>query len=367
MGYWWKFLSVALLLFASIAALRTPLAPALVHATPDRLATGTTAITITGYNTSFTSDHQVYLINSKERLCAGRVEIIAPNMIKATFNIASAPKEALSSIVVHHPEKGRLGLPEALFHPSTGEGWGDTGCTSALAGTIGAGEFNFPNRSILYETIRNLNFHVPMWFTMMALMGLSLVHSLIGLNRNSLAHDRSAAVAVKVGLLFCALGLITGSIWARTTWGGWWTNDVKLNGAAVTALIYLAYLVLRGSVQDPGRRARLSAVYNIFAFIMLLLFLMILPRLNAIDSLHPGSGGNPAFDQYDLDDNLRMVFYPAVAGWIMLGLWIFQLGDRTERLREKLLDREFASDIRPMAQPAPIGSSHVDINTHGPR
>src|SRR5690606_14247470 len=120
MGYWWKFLSVALLLFASIAALRAPLAPALVHATPDRLATGTTAITITGYNTSFTSDHQVYLINSKERLCAGRVEIIAPNMIKATFNIASAPTEALSSTVVHHPEKGRLGLPEALFHPSTG-------------------------------------------------------------------------------------------------------------------------------------------------------------------------------------------------------------------------------------------------------
>ena len=86
----------------------------------------------------------------------------------------------------------------------------------------------------------------------------------------------AADLSVRVGLLFCVMGLITGSLWARATWGAWWTNDVKLNGAAVSALIYLAYLVLRGSVPEPSKRARLAAIYNIFAFVLLAPWSMIL-------------------------------------------------------------------------------------------
>lgn len=338
--WWWKILAVALLLGASIAALRTPLAPALVHVSPDRVEGGDFTLSITGYNTAFSDQYQVLLINGDERICASSVSIEAPNKLSAKFSLANAPKAALSSIVVHHPDQGRLGLPDALFHTSTGKGIGNSTCAKAPDATISAADFNFPNRSILYETIRNLNFHVPMWFTMMALMAISLYYSIRNLGSNDLDHDRAAAVAVHIGLLFCALGLATGAVWARSTWGAWWTNDVKLNGAAVTALIYLAYLVLRGSVTEPFRRAKLSAVYNIFAFMLLLLFLMVIPRLNAVDSLHPGSGGNPAFDTYDLDDDLRMVFYPAVAGWILLGIWMFQLRNRAKRLKDLIDDRD---------------------------
>jgi heme exporter protein C len=340
--WWWKVLAILLLVPSVHVALHAPLAPALVHVSPGRVDAGPVTFVLTGYNTSFTNAYQVYLINAGERICATSVEALDERHLQARFDLGEGPRESLSSIVVHHPESGRLGLASAIYHGATGAGAEGADCPAGPSHTLGAGSFNFPNRSILYESIRNLNLHVPMWFTMMVLMGISLYHSLRALNRNDLREDGAAAAAVHAGLLFCALGLVTGAVWARATWGAWWTNDVKLNGAAVTALIYLAYLVLRGSVSEPHRRARLASVYNIFAFMLLVLFLLVLPRLNAIDSLHPGNGGNPAFNQYDLDDNLRRVFYPATAGWILLGIWMFQLRRRMLALQERVEDRDHA-------------------------
>jgi heme exporter protein C len=99
-------------------------------------------------------------------------------------------------------------------------------------------------------------------------------------------------------------------------------------------LIYLAYLVLRGSLEDEQKRARIAAVYNIFAFVLLIVFIGILPRMT--DSLHPGNGGNPGFNNYDLDNNMKLVFYPAVLAWILLALWIANLRLRISRLKENL-------------------------------
>ena len=95
-------------------------------------------------------------------------------------------------------------------------------------------------------------------------------------------------------------------------------------------LVYLAYMILRGSLDDEHKRARLSAVYSIFAFTLMLVFIMILPRLT--DSLHPGNGGNPAFSSYDLDNRMRTVFYPAVIGWTLLAAWITEIRVRMKRL-----------------------------------
>jgi heme exporter protein C len=88
-------------------------------------------------------------------------------------------------------------------------------------------------------------------------------------------------------------------------------------------LIYFAYIVLRSGLKDEEKRAKISAVYNVFAFAMMIPLIFILPRM--VDSLHPGNGGNPAFKQYDLDKYMRIVFWPATAGWIMLGAWIASL------------------------------------------
>ena len=154
------------------------------------------------------------------------------------------------------------------------------------------------------------------------------------LHSNYEKHDNRAYSSIKVGLIFGILGLLTGSIWAKFTWGAWWVNDPQLNGALVCVIIYGAYMVLRSSIADRAQRAKLSSVYNLFAFVVLMVLLMILPRFT--DSLHPGKGGNPAFSKYDLDSSLRMVFYPAVIGWMLLGTWMYNLSLRTEILKEKI-------------------------------
>jgi heme exporter protein C len=177
-----------------------------------------------------------------------------------------------------------------------------------------------------------------MWFSMIVVMGIGVWMSVKVLRTGDLASDRAALAAVQTGLVFCTLGLITGSLWARVTWETWWTTDVKLNGAAVGALMYLAYLVLRGSVPEAHKRARLAAIYNIFAFAFFLLFILVVPRLNAVDSLHPGNGGNPAFSNYDLDRSLRIIFYPACAGWIIIGVWMYQLRRRLLNIENHLAD-----------------------------
>ena len=195
-----------------------------------------------------------------------------------------------------------------------------------------------PAQPILNESIRNLYFHVPMWFAMMTILFVSLWHSIKYLGKSDIQSDIVATQAANTGLLLGALGLATGSVWARYTWGAWWVADTKLNGAAITMLIYMAYFILRGSINEEQKRARISAVYNIFAYVMLIVFLMILPRMS--DSLHPGNGGNPGFNQYDLDKNMRMVFYPAVIGWILLAVWIMTLRVRLEKIKRKFLFNE---------------------------
>jgi len=130
------------------------------------------------------------------------------------------------------------------------------------------------------------------------------------------------------------MGILTGMLWANFTWGQPWPNDPKLNGAAISILIYIAYIILRNSIRDENKKARVSAVYNIFAFIMLVVFLMILPRIT--DSLHPGNGGNPAFSKYDLDSRMRLVFYPAYIGWTLLGIWLLNILFRLNTIEKKI-------------------------------
>ena len=187
-----------------------------------------------------------------------------------------------------------------------------------------------PRLPILNETIRNLFFHVTMWYNMIILLIVSLVYSIRFLGKSSINDDIVAEESARLGIFMGVLGIITGSIWAKNTWGAWWVSDPKLNGSVATMLVYLAYFLLRGSMDDEHKKARISSVYSIFAFTLMLVFILILPRFT--DSLHPGNGGNPGFSTYDLDNNMRLVFYPAVIGWALLSVWILTIRTRIRKL-----------------------------------
>lgn len=201
---------------------------------------------------------------------------------------------------------------------------------------IGGFLFQVPRLPILNETIRVLHFHVPMWFGMIFLFLGSVIYAVKYLSNGQAADDIISTQLSVAGTIFGILGMLTGMFWATFTWGEPWSNDPKQNAAAIGLLIYFAYFILRGSIQDEQQKARIAAVYNIFAFAALIPLLFILPRLT--DSLHPGNGGNPGFNAYDLDSNLRKVFYPAVMGWTLLGFWIASLKIRIKLLQHKLED-----------------------------
>ena len=195
-----------------------------------------------------------------------------------------------------------------------------------------------PDIGNLQQTIRNLYFHVTMWPTQFTLITVSTVYSVLFLRKPQMRYDIYANEFARTGIVFGALGLITGAIWANYTWGAPWNNDPKQLGAAIALLIYLAYFVLRNSMTDLDKRGRVAAVYNIFAYCMYVPLIYVLPRMT--ESLHPGGKGvegNPGLGGSDLDPTMRLVFYPAILGWILLSVWITTLRLRLRMLEEKKL------------------------------
>lgn len=224
--------------------------------------------------------------------------------------------------------------------------WWKIACIALLTYTIIAGLlWDVPHLPILNETIRNLYFHVCMWFSMMILFIVSVVQAILYLRTENLKHDILSRQYAVVGIIFGVLGYTTGMIWASATWAdpnsassasfAEIAREPKLIGAAIALLIYSAYLVLRQSINDLDKKARISAVYNIFAFAFLFPSIWIIPRL--LPSLHPGGEGNPALNYKDIDSRMRVVFYPAVLGWTLLGVWIVSIKVRMKFLVEQNL------------------------------
>ena len=343
---WWKYIGAALLFYILIGGMLVPLAPGIKMIDPITFPSDSSiAFVVTGYNTHFqyAKDLQIWFKNETNFYCADQIEPIINSTVKVTFSFPrkSAAKLNVKSfdLVVNDALDGTISLRDAVFMTRRADSIAADD-TSGLKATC-ANEarvskfpgFAFPNRDILYQTIRNTFYHVPMWFTMMFILIISTVFSIMYLNGGKPEHDIIASQSVNVALLFGTLGLTTGMTWATYTWGSPWPNDPKLHGAAVGVIIYLAYIVLRGSFTDEIKRARISAVYNVFAIIIFILFIFIIPRLT--DSLHPGNGGNPAFSKYDLDSHLRMFFYPAVIGWILLGMWLLSISVRIRLVQLK--------------------------------
>jgi heme exporter protein C len=341
-GLWWKMLTMCILLYVILTGLMVPLKPGIARVDPDRVNAGDSVVLhIEGYNTYFTqskeSRYAWLKLNDEFAFPANHIAVEDDARISALFIIPDLfpvqgevhPMTLVLGDVLH----GSFVMPNALFVRN---------CTYSVEavrtwkkatqiGMIDHGGFRFPYRNILHETIRNVYFHVPMWFGMIIIFFASAACSILYVLNGNPQNDMKALALNEIGVMFGILGLLTGMLWSKYTWGSYWSWDVKQNTAAIAVLIYLAWFVLRGSFQDPDRRARVTAVYNIFGCAMLIPLLFVIPRMT--DSLHPGSGGNPALGGEDLDNTMRLIFYPAVIGWTLLGVWIAELRYRFLRLQ----------------------------------
>jgi heme exporter protein C len=343
-GKWWKWLCSGILLYVLIGGMLVPLAPGVTRVEPITFKSDSIYIfsvyTSNSHLKSSDGKTGLWFKNGTTYFCPDSLIFVNDNMALAKFRVSSEQQFSQSNfdVVINNKTDGTFALREAVTLIADSTKLDSLSsveaheCEVEVESNKHSG-FAFPYREILYESIRNTFYHVPMWFTMLALLIFSLARSIQYLSNGRIEDDIYASQAVVVALLFGVLGLVTGMAWANYTWGQPWVNDPKLNGAAVGVIIYFAYIILRGSLNDEIKRAKISAVYNIFAVIIFILFIFVIPRLT--DSLHPGNGGNPAFSKYDLDSTMRAFFYPAVVGWVLLGFWILSVLVRLNLIQQK--------------------------------
>jgi heme exporter protein C len=110
-------------------------------------------------------------------------------------------------------------------------------------------------------------FHVPLAWTAFLAFAVTCLYGLCYLRDRRLEHDQLAQASAEIGMVFTTLVLITGSLWARSTWGTYWTWEPRLTTAFILWLTYSFYLILRRHVESPEKVRLLSSTYGIVAFV----------------------------------------------------------------------------------------------------
>lgn len=182
------------------------------------------------------------------------------------------------------------------------------------------------------ESSRILFFHVPMAWASFAGFIAAAVWSVRYLLTRDLRHDRAAQVAVQLGLVFGVLATVTGAIWARIEWGAYWNWDPRQTSILISLLFYGAYLALRGAVEDPEKRARLSAAYAILGLVVTPFLYWIMPRLTF--SLHPEPVVN-AEGKPKMQSEILQVLLASGVGFTALFFWLHDLQTRILALAER--------------------------------
>lgn len=342
---WWKYAAIGLIAISLLVGMLTPLRPGIIELTPTQTEAGKSVeFEVIGYNSNFDASNPplAWLFLNQDHITdATKVEVVDYQRLKLTFDIPSVfPTEEmrLARISVNDSENGfitalkKTYIKGGIVDPvNSAKAW-----TGSVTAKDEIGGYNYPFLGNVYESVRNTFYHVPLWFAMFYLFILGVAQSVKYLRTNDPLHDMRAESYTQIGVLFGFLGIFTGMVWATYTWGKPWSWDIKQTVTAVMLLIYCAYFVLRMSFEDEERRARISSIFNIFAFVSVIPLIYIVPRL--MDSLHPGGEGNPAMSTGDLDMKMRVIFYLAVFGWCCMGYWISNLKYRTKRVEDWVLE-----------------------------
>ncbi len=342
---WFKIFTVVLFSYVFIGGMLRPLNPGIKELSPISVKSGASVqIAVNTYNTHLKQGEvNGYLkLDSLYALPSKAVTVNGPSSGIFDFDIPAVfpdgQKSSNVTLIIASKTDGTFIRPDAI--------WIDLDSTKAIQAGMNwqkdiiknlpvASNVGFPFRLILEETIRNVFYHVPLWFAMFILYSIAAFQGLKFIRKNKAEDLMKSYSYNRVGFYFGILGLLTGSVWARFTWGTFWTGDIKLNMTAIAMLIYAAYFILWNSFKDDQLRGRICSVYSIFAFVAMIPLIFVIPRL--YDSLHPGNGGNPALGGEDLDNTLRTVFYPAVIAFTCLGLWLVNLTYKLTRINHKLL------------------------------
>ena len=198
-----------------------------------------------------------------------------------------------------------------------------------------------PTERTMGDVQRIFYFHVSSaWVGMFAFL-IVFIASIAYLRNQKRAWDRIALSSAEIGVVFMTMALITGSLWAKPTWNTWWTWDPRLTTSAILWTIYVVYLILRGAVEEPIQRARLSAIFGIIGFIDVPIVFMAIRWWRTIHPVILNSQG------FDLSGRMLTTFLVCLFSFTLLYAALLipryrleSLRDGVKELRQQLEEEE---------------------------
>ncbi len=221
-----------------------------------------------------------------------------------------------------------------------------------MSAVIVAGFITDAPQKQIGEASRIFYFHIPQAWLCVVAFAMSAFYSIkyltgltirfkyfyltfsFGQKRNLLDDDYAVDTA-RLGFIFCMLATITGSIFAKVTWGSFWNWDPRQTSIFILLLIYGALFALRSAVEDEDRRATLSAAYSIFAFVTVPFLVFVVPRM--VTSLHPTDSVIDENMKFTMGVQVRSIFFSSLAAFSVLYFWMLSLTKRLNLLKRKLM------------------------------
>ncbi len=182
--------------------------------------------------------------------------------------------------------------------------------------------FYAPREVLMGEVQRIFYQHVAFGWWFSVAFAVTLLAGIMYLITRDLKWDRWAVAGAEVGIIFTLLNIASGSIWGKPAWNTWWTWDPRLTTATITLLLYIAYLMLRQSIESPTTRARFAAVYGIVSFISVPLTIFAIRIWRTIHPVVIGSGDPTAEGSFNMTQPMliTMLAHMALFGLIFAAL-----------------------------------------------
>lgn len=199
-----------------------------------------------------------------------------------------------------------------------------------------------PEASLLEGTGRIIYFHVPVaWVSVLAFLvaGIASIVFLVDREKRFAGLEEKAHASASLGMVFCLLSVVSGSLWARISWGSYWNWDPRELSIVILLSVYIAYFSLRAGLAGNENRGRISAAYLIFAMAMVPLFIFIIPRLS--ETLHPATIIN-AERKIHLEEPMRVTLLFCVISFTLLYFYILHLMNRMNRIEKVIQEKELS-------------------------
>ncbi len=210
---------------------------------------------------------------------------------------------------------------------------------------VGLVFFYAPMEAVMGQVQRVFYFHVAnAWVGMLGFF-VAAVAGVLFLVKSDRKWDIVGLAAIEISFVFFFIAIVSGSIWARGSWGTWWTWDPRLTTAAIVELVYAAYFMLRQGIDDSDRRARFGAIYALLSVISVPITFISIRIFRTIHPVIIGNGAAGAEGSFDMTAKMLQTFMFSLLTFSFIFadlLWhrirLGRLSEKTENLKLKVLE-----------------------------